>query len=363
MSYSLIDAEYLRLWTSSIFEKAGFLKPNADLAADVLIKADLRGIDSHGVARLGGYLRLIEKQRINPRPEIEVVRQTATTATLDADKAIGLISAPAAMKIAIDKAKEFGSGWVAIKNSNHFGIAAYHAMMALEEDMIGFAVTNASPLVTPALGAERMLGTNPICFAIPAGSEPAFVLDMATSAASNGKLEIAERTGKQIPEGWLTTATGNASQNPSELKNGGMLLTLGSDIAHSSYKGYGLSAVVDIMSGVLSGANFGPWVPPFVAFLNPVENQPGEGIGHFVGAWRVDGFRDVAEFKNSMDLWIQRFRQTKPVKSDQPVQIPGDFEREEEMRRKQSGIPLVKSVYENLQSIALEFNLPLNAAQ
>lgn len=359
MSLTLIDAKVLRIWTCSIFEKAGFSAQDASQAADVLIKADLRGIDSHGVARLGGYLRLIDNHRINPYPQMKILRQTATTATMDADKAIGLISAPAAMKIAIDKAKEFGSGWVAIKNSNHFGIAAYHAMMALEEDMIGFAVTNASPLVTPALGAERMLGTNPICFAIPAGNEPAFVLDMATSAASNGKLEIAERTGKSIPEGWLTSIDGEASQNPSELKNGGMLLTLGSDMTHGSYKGYGLSAVVDLFSGVLSGANFGPWVPPFVSFLNPAEDQPGEGIGHFVGAWRVDGFRDTSEFKNNMDLWIQRFRNTKPLKMDQPVQIPGDFEREEEARRKQSGIPLVKAVYDNLQSIAQQFDLPL----
>jgi LDH2 family malate/lactate/ureidoglycolate dehydrogenase len=359
MSYSLIESEILRNWTRGIFEKAGFSAHDAELAADVLIKADLRGIDSHGVARLGGYLRLIEKNRINTRPQLKIVRQTATTATLDADRAIGLVSAPAAMDIAINKAKEFGSGWVAIKNSNHFGIAAYHAMQALEHDMIGFAVTNASPLVSPALGAERMLGTNPICFAIPAGTEPSFVLDMATSAASNGKLEIAERTGKAIPKGWLMKENGAESENPSELKNGGMLLTLGSDMAHGSYKGYGLSAVVDVLSGVLGGANFGPWVPPFVAFLNPVENQPGEGIGHFVGAWKIDGFREVSEFKNSMDLWIQRFRSTKPLNDQHPVQIPGDFEREEEKRRLKGGIPLVKAVCDNLQSIAQEFNLPL----
>ena len=361
MTEALIDYLSLQKWTESIFEKAGFSHDHAQLAAAVLIKADLRGIDSHGVARLGGYLRLIEKNRINTQPKLQIVRQTATTATFDADKAIGLVSAPAAMKIAIEKAREFGSGWVAIKNSNHFGIAAYHAMLALEEDMIGFAVTNASPLVTPALGAERMLGTNPVCFAIPAGKEPPFVLDMATSAASNGKLEIAERTGKNIPKEWLTGSNGEESQNPSELKAGGMLLTLGSDMAHGSYKGYGLSAVVDILSGVLSGANFGPWVPPFVAFLNPVENQPGEGIGHFVGAWRIDGFRDKTEFKTSMDLWIQRFRATKPLNDDRPVQIPGDYERNEEINRKQTGIPLVKAVYENLQAIAQEFEIPLKS--
>lgn len=353
------NAAQLQEWVQTIFEYHEFNKEHAATAAKVLISADLRGIDSHGVARLSGYLRLIEKKRINPSPNIKVVRETPSTATIDADMSIGLVSAPFAMQLAIEKAKIAGSGWVAIKNSNHFGIAAYHSMMALEHDMIGFALTNASPLVTPALGVERMLGTNPISVSIPAGKEPAFVLDMATSAASNGKLEIAERLNKSIPNGWLIKAQGDTSTDPTELKKGGMVLTLGSDLEHGSYKGYGLSSFVDIFSGVLSGANFGPWVPPFVSFLDPLPNLPGEGIGHFVGAWRIDGFREVSEFKNNMDLWIQRFRQTKPLHHEHPVQIPGDNERKEAQNRLQNGIPLVEKVYDDLHNIALNCQLPL----
>ncbi len=355
----IIDFRQLEKWTTDIFLANGFSPKDAALAAEVLIHADLRGIDSHGVARLIGYLRLIKKGRINPSPEFKIVRETPSTATLDADGGIGLVAAPYAMQLAIEKARNCGTGWVAIQNSNHFGIAGHHALMAAENDMIGFAVTNASPLVTPALGAERMLGTNPICFAIPAGEEPTFVLDMATSAASNGKLEIAERAGKKIPEGWLVQNSGAPSTDPTELKKGGMVLTLGSDMDHGSYKGYGLSAVVDILSGVLSGANFGPWVPPFVAFLEPAANAPGKGIGHFVGAWRVDAFRDTSEFKSNMDLWIRRFRETRPADANHPVKIPGDAERLEYNRRKTAGIPLVEQVVKDLTEIATEFNIPL----
>jgi LDH2 family malate/lactate/ureidoglycolate dehydrogenase len=359
MAGIVIQKEKLQPWVERIFSHYGFSTENARQATDVLVSADLRGIDSHGVARLSGYLRLMEKKRINPAPNMKIVHETPSTATFDADGGIGLVSAPAAMDIAIEKAQNVGSGWVAIQNSNHFGIAAYHAMKALPHDMIGFAVTNASPLVTPALGAERMLGTNPICIAVPALHEPPFVLDMATSAASNGKLEIAERAGKPIPSGWLTKKDGSASQSPAELKNGGMLLTLGSDMEHGSYKGYGLAAAVDILSGVLSGANYGPWVPPFVSFLDPLDNLPGKGIGHFVGAWRIDGFRPAEDFKKHMDQWIQRFRSTIPLETKHPVQIPGDKERDYQNNRIQHGIPLVEKVWEDLQNISAQTGIVL----
>lgn len=349
----------LEAWTKAVFQHYGFSEKHASQAASVLISADLRGIDSHGVARLIGYVRLIEKGRINPNPEMKIIRETPSTATLDADAAVGLVSAPFAMKIAIEKAQNCGSGWVAISNSNHFGIAAYHAMMALQHDMIGFALTNASPLVTPAQGAERMLGTNPICVAVPADKEPPFVLDMATSAASNGKLEIAERLGKKIPEGWVVDKHGNSSNNPSELKNGGMVLTLGSDMDHGSYKGYGLSSFVDIFSGVLSGANYGPWVPPFVSFLDPLPDLPGKGIGHFVGAWRIDGFRDAYEFKQNMDNWIQRFRSSTPKDPGNPVQIPGDNEAQQSVFRANNGIPLVEKVIADLTEIESKTQITL----
>jgi len=349
----------LRQFVEDIFSELGCDEKDCRQAADVLISADLRGIDSHGVARLIGYVRLWKKERINPRPEIRVVHETPGTATIDGDRGLGLVTAPHAMRIAMEKAESCGTGWVAVKNSNHFGIAGYHAMMGLEKDMIGWAFTNASPLVAPTFGRERMLGTNPIAVSIPAGSEPPFVADLATTTAANGKLEILQRKGAQAPLGWIQDKAGRPTNDPHGLKEGGALLPLGGDREHGSHKGYALGAVVDILSAVLSGASYGPWAPPFVSFLPLAEDPVGEGLGHFVGAMRVDAFRPADAFKADMDKWIRRFRETRPIHEEQPVLIPGDPEREFEKERKNSGIPVVDAVYNDLTSLAEEFNIEL----
>jgi LDH2 family malate/lactate/ureidoglycolate dehydrogenase len=348
----VVHEPLLRKFTENIFLAIGCSAEHARLAADVLLLSDLRGIDSHGVARLTGYVRLWEKKRINAQPDIKIVHETATTTTVDGDAGLGLVVAPFAMKIAIEKAEKYGSGWVSIRNSNHFGIAGYHALMAVEKDMIGFAMTNASPLVAPTFANERMLGTNPMCYAFPAGKYPPVIVDMATSAAANGKLEIAQRAGKPVPEGWIQDTKGNFTTDPHALKSGGSLLPLGSDRDHGSHKGFGLSATVDILSAVLSGANYGPWVPPFVAFLEPSANPVGSGIGHFLGAMRVDGFRPVEEFKSHMDNWIERFKAAKPINPDQPVVIPGEPETAAEKERRINGIPLVDAVVKDLNEVA-----------
>ncbi len=353
----LIAEQALRSFTEKIFLSMGCSEKHASQAADVLLLSDLRGIDSHGVARLVGYVRLWEKKRINAKPNITIVHQTPTTATVDGDAGLGLIVAPFAMQLAIEKAETYGSGWVSVRNSNHFGIAGYHALMAVQKDMIGFAMTNASPLVAPTFSNERLLGTNPMCYAFPAGSYPPLIIDMATSAAANGKLEIAQRLGKQVTEGWIQDKEGNYTTDPHALKTGGSLLPLGSDREHGSHKGFGLSATVDILSAVLSGANYGPWVPPFVAFLEPPTDPVGAGIGHFVGAMRVDGFRPVDEFKAHMDNWINRFKSSSTIHPDQKVIIPGEPELEAEIDRKKNGIPLVDAVVKDLNMLAEKFGL------
>lgn len=352
MTFHTFTEDRLRNFTQNVFLRMGCSETDAALAADVLLRSDLRGIDSHGVARLSGYIRLWEKQRINASPNIRVIHETPTTATVDGDAGLGLVVAPFAMKIAMEKAAIYGTGWVAVKNSNHFGIAGYHALMAVEKDMIGISMTNASPLVAPTYANERLLGTNPMCYAFPAGKYPPVIVDMATSAAANGKLEIAQRANSPIPEGWAQDKEGNTSTNPNELKTGGSLLPLGSDKDHGSHKGYGLSATVDILSAVLSGANYGPWVPPFVAFLEPSANPVGEGLGHFFGAMRVDGFRPAEDFKNHLDNWIERFKSAKTVDPNKTVIIPGEPEYAFEQERKVSGIPLIDAVVNDLNELA-----------
>jgi LDH2 family malate/lactate/ureidoglycolate dehydrogenase len=345
--------------TTQVFLAIGCSEAHAASAAEVLVAADLRGIDSHGVARLSGYVRLWEAKRVNARPVVRLVHETPSTGVIDGDEGLGLVVAPIAMKVAIEKARQVGTGWVSVSNSNHFGIAAYHAMMALEEDMIGMVMTNASALVAPTYAKERMLGTNPICVAIPAGSEPAFIADMATTTAANGKLEILQRKDLDTPMGWIQDKEGAQITDAHALKSGGALLPLGSDREHGSHKGYALGAIVDIFSAVLSGANYGPWVPPFPAYVPMPENQPGKGIGHFLGAMRIDAFRKKDDFKKDMDQWIQRFRSATPIDPSQKVLIPGDPEREIEQIRRKEGIPLLTIVWEDIVSVAEKLNIKI----
>jgi L-2-hydroxycarboxylate dehydrogenase (NAD+) len=259
--------------------------------------------------------------------------------------------------LAIEKAKNVGTGWVAVKNSNHYGIAGYHAMMALEADCIGISMTNASPLVAPTYSKERLLGTNPIAVAVPAGDEPPFVADMATTTAANGKLEILQRKNESAPMGWLQDKEGQPTQAAQGIVEGGALLPLGGDREHGSHKGFILGSIVDILSAVLSGANYGPWVPPFVSFLDPDPNPVGEGIGHFFGALRIDAFRPASEFKTHMDIWIKRFRNAETINETNKVIIPGDPERRMDQLRRKEGIPLLDTVVKDLQSLSEQYQV------
>lgn len=349
--------ERLLSFTEKIFQKIGCSESDAITAATALLSADLRGIDSHGVARLIGYVRLWEAKRANTKPDIKIVHETISTAVVDGDSGLGLVVAPYSMQVAIDKAEKAGTGWVSVQNSNHFGIAGYYALKAIERDMIGIVMTNASPLVAPTFSVERLLGTNPICVAFPAGEEPPFVADLATTTAANGKLEILQRKSQQAPSGWIQDKKGNISTNPHELKDGGALLPLGGDREHGSHKGYALGSIVDIFSAVLSGANYGPWVPPFPAFMSMPDEMPGKGIGHFFGAMRIDAFRKSSEFKLHMDQWIRRFRAAKPVHGQERVLIPGDPEREIHAIRIKEGIPLLHAVVEDLQYLSEKFGV------
>jgi len=349
--------DQLYQFTLSVFTAIGCSEKDAILATSVLLSADLRGIDSHGVARLSGYIRLWQAQRINAKPNMRIIHETPSTAVIDGDAGLGLVVAPFAMQVAIDKAKLVGTGWVSVQNSNHFGIAGYHAMMALNEDMIGIAMTNASALVAPTFSIEKMLGTNPIAVAVPAGDEPPFVADFATTTAANGKLEILQRKNGEAPLGWVQDENGNASTDANILKKKGALLPLGSDREHGSHKGYALGSIVDIFSAVLSGAAYGPWAPPFPAYITMPENMPGKGLGHFFGAMRIDAFRPAADFKHHMDQWIRRFRAAEPAEGYDAVLIPGDPEREMEAIRKKEGIPLLDAVVEDLQKTGLIFDI------
>jgi L-2-hydroxycarboxylate dehydrogenase (NAD+) len=356
----IFHIEALREFSTRVFLHLGVPKDDAMQAADVLASADLRGIDSHGVARLHNYFDLLSEGMINPKPRIIAVRSTMSTATVDGDNGLGLVVGPQANRMAMDMAEKAGSGWISVCNTNHFGIAGYYVLQALARDLIGWAMTNTTKLVAPLWGAERMLGTNPIAIAFPGKAEPPIVIDMATCAAAYGKIEMARRRGEPIPSGWAIDSGGEVTTNPDDAINGGALSPLGSDRERGGHKGYGLAVMVDMLCAVLSGANWGPFAPPFALRQEIPKRSVGKGIGHFFGAMRIDGFMDMDSFKRQVDEYIRVFRATKPAPGTSGPLIPGDPEREAEQLRREKGVPLIMPIIEDLRDISRKTGIPFD---
>jgi L-2-hydroxycarboxylate dehydrogenase (NAD+) len=353
----MYKVDYLENFTRTVFEKMGCSSEDAKMATNVFIAAELRGYSSHGMIRIKDYYQLWKADRINVNPNVKIVHESPSTAVVDGDGAIGMIAATRSMQIAIEKAKIAGTGWVSTRGSNHFGIAGYYSMMALEHDMIGICMTIANPLVAPTNSVSRMLGTNPLSFAVPAGKYPPFVADFATTPIARGKLAVAEKKGETVPLGYVQDAKGKPSIEPSILKEGGSMLTLGGNVEQGGHKGYCMSAVVDIFSAVLSGANFGPFCPPSVAYLPLKDEKVGEGTGHFFGAMRVDAFQTPEEFKSRMEKWVETFRSSKPAEGFDRVLIPGDPERENEERISKEGIDVLVPVQKEMKEIAKDLGI------
>ncbi|MEO2008073.1 MAG: Ldh family oxidoreductase [Pirellulaceae bacterium] len=358
MSDKRFSAERLLRFTNAIFVDAGIPDEDASVAAGVLLASDLRGIESHGIARLFHYTEMLHCGRVNPRPDIHIAHETPSTATVEGDNGLGLVVGPRACEIAMDKAELAGSGWIAVRGSNHFGIAGYYVMRALARDMIGWAMTNASPWVAPLWGAERRLGTNPIAIAFPGLKEPPVVIDMATSVVAYGKIEIARRNGESIPPDWAVDELGQPTTDPNEVPGGGALAPLGTDRERGGHKGYCLAAMVDLLTGVLPGANWGPFVPSFWPRNGEPEQRGGQGLGHFFGAMRIDGFGPADEFKSRVDEWIKCMRETKPAAGTDGPLIPGDCERENERERSANGIPLSAAVVATLDELSRKTGVP-----
>jgi L-2-hydroxycarboxylate dehydrogenase (NAD+) len=360
VDFKLFPIEALRQFNMRVFLHLGVPKEDAAQAAEVLAAADLRGIDSHGVARLHTYFDMLTLGRINPKPRIKIIRSTPSTARVDGNNGLGLVVGPQANRIAMDIAEKSGSGWVSVCNTNHFGIAGYYVLQALKRDLIGWAMTNSTKLVAPLWGAERMLGTNPLAIAFPGKEEPPIVIDMATSATAYGKIEIARRRGEPIPEGWAVDRKGRGTTNAIGMIEGGAMLPLGSNRERGGHKGYGLAMMVDILCCMLSGANWGPFAPPFALRQEIPKRSVGKGIGHFFGAMRIEGFIDGDEFKRQVDDYIRVFRATKPAPGTNGPLIPGDPERDAEKVRREQGVPLILPVVEELRDISQKTGIPFD---
>ncbi|MCP4535951.1 MAG: Ldh family oxidoreductase [Chloroflexi bacterium] len=359
----LVQAEPLTDFCVQVFQKLGMPEEDARITTDVLVEANLRGTDSHGVARLRRYVNGIRDGMMIVQPEVKVEVETPVTATVDAGAGLGQPVSYRAMETAIQKAVDYGAGFVTVRNSNHYGIAGYYAMMALEHDCIGMSMTNAAVLAVPTFGRDSMLGTNPIAIAAPANEERPFVMDMATTTVPRGKLEVYNRQEKPLPMGWATDETGTPTDDAGrvldnfiERAGGGLLPLGGAGELLGGHKGYGLMMWVDVFCAILSGASYANMVYPKTPEGKPLPSD----IGHFFGAWRVDAFRPVDEFKAAMDDLQQRIKKTPQAKGASRIYIHGEKEYEEADVRSRDGIPLNPKVAADLKAIGEEVGVEYN---
>ena len=343
---TIIQAKKLEAFVSKAFQTIGVSESDARITAAVMVRADRRGIESHGVARLDRYVDRIRKGLIDPKAKIKLVKETPSTLFFDGRNGLGQVIGNQAMKACITKAKKSGAAWAAVKNSNHYGIAGYYSMMALEHDMIGISLTNSRPLCVPTYSREPVIGTNPISLAAPANKEKSFVLDMATSVVPIGKIEVAKRKETKIPLGWAVDKNGQPTTDPASVLEGGGVMPLGGPAEFSGYKGYGLSVMVDILCGALTGASF------LSLIEKTIGGQPApSNIGHFFGAINIESFRPLPEFKNTMDQFARILKNSTKASGCDRIFIAGEKEFQMEEDRQKNGIPLDKKTVKILQSV------------
>jgi L-2-hydroxycarboxylate dehydrogenase (NAD+) len=357
------NPDVLHGFCARAFQAVGVPAADAALTADVILAASLRGVDSHGIIWLPRYIERIQWGMIRPDAHTRLVHESPTTALMDAGGGLGQPAGYRAMQEAIRKARQYGTGWVTVRNSNHYGIAGYYAMLALKHDMIGLSMTNADPSVLPTFGLARMLGTNPIAVAAPAGRERPFVLDMATSVVAVGKINLARRAGRPIPSGWATDESGAPSTDPDQVmegrtqkRPGGVLPLGGIGEQLGGHKGYGLGLLVEILTGILSGSATADQTYPTRPDGTPLPAD----LGHFFGAIRLDGFGPVQDFKAAMDDLIGRLRNTPRIAGAERIYIAGEKEFEETERRATAGIPLSGALASELRALAEELGVTVD---
>jgi LDH2 family malate/lactate/ureidoglycolate dehydrogenase len=352
--YSRFDATEIKTWTSTVFQKLGAPADDAAMTTDTLIHADLMGIDSHGLNRVTNqnYFGGLQSGAVNAKAVPEIVHEQASTATIDGQNGLGPVASTVAMNLAIAKAKDTGAGFVSIRGSNHYGAASHYSMMALPHNMIGFSMTVGGLGVSVTGGRGRRIGINPISVAAPAGEHLPFVLDIATSVVAAGKLELARMKEVPVPVGWILDKDGESTTDPNEFWKGGAILPLGGALDTGGYKGYGLSVMIDILAGVLSGGGFAGELR---------ESVQSGGTCHFQGALLIDAFGGIATFKAIMDRMITYLKATEPAEGSSGVLIHGERELLAERERMLNGIPYHRDVVDRIGKVASDVGIPLPA--
>jgi LDH2 family malate/lactate/ureidoglycolate dehydrogenase len=341
-----VPIDGLLAFAEALLTKLDVPERDARLTASILLEADLRGFESHGMAHLVDfYVRRLQSGLINARPDISVARQSASAATIEGDRGLGFVVGHEAMSLAIEKARATGSGWVSVANSTHYGAGAYYAMMALEHNMIGFSMTTGGRLMSAPGARGRVMGLNVLAVAAPTGKGYPYVLDMATSVVAHGKIEIARRRGERIPEGWVIDAEGRSPTDPAALGDY-TLLPLGGLPATGAYKGFGLAMMVDILAGALSG------------FGTSAEIDGGRTAAHAFGALRIDAFGPEETYLEKIDAMINAVKRAEPLAGGDEVRIPGELEHKlSEARRRAGAVPLHPAILEGFRAAAEELGV------
>jgi LDH2 family malate/lactate/ureidoglycolate dehydrogenase len=356
--YRLSTESGLKKFVAAILTKSGIAPDDAGIVADVLVASDLRGIESHGVARLESYyVSRLRGGQIEKTPAVKTVRETETSILVDAGNGLGHPVAKRTMDAVIAKAVKSGAAFGAVRNSNHYGIAGYYAMLGLEHDLIGMASTNTVRYGAPTFGKDIMLGTNPLAFAIPAKNEPAFVLDFATTTVPRGKLEVYNRKSKPLNPGWAIDGQGHETTDPQAALKGALLPLGGLGVDNGGHKGFGLGLLVDIFCGVLSGGLFGTDEP------QPSDGPVPGAISHWFAAFRIDGFRDVDAFKTDMDKELRGFKDSAKAPGHDRIYVAGEIEYEKTLEYRKNGIPVHIKVWDGLEKLAAELGVPFDIAR
>lgn len=355
----VFDAERLIAFVAGIFRAVRMPDDLAERNARILVDADVRGIESHGVPRLSAYIRAIDAGQIDVAATPTIEHETAATARVNGHNGFGLANAAWAMELAIAKARQAGVGFVTMHHTNHFGAASYYPAQALPHQLIGIAMTNAGGLVIPTFAREPLIGTNPLAIAIPSGRERPFVLDMACSTVAWGKVEIAQRDEKLMPLGWALDAEGDPTQDPFAAR---YLLPLGSDRATGSHKGFGLAVFVEVLCAPLSGAMIGFDQAAYRSGAGSTQTRP-SNIGQFFGAWDPAAFRPIADYQADVDRLFAGLRAAAPAEGYERVYLPGDPEFAAEEARRRDGIPLHPKVVADLEGLGKRLGVRLDAAR
>ena len=327
-----------------IFLKMGMPADDAELAAEVLVYADIRGIETHGVSNmLRGYVKSFAAGGINPTPKPKIIREMPAAATLDCDGGHGLVVGPLAMNMAIERAKIYGIGTITANNGRHFGAAAYHAALALEHGMIGVAMTTGGMNVLPVDGAKPVMGLNPIAIAVPTRSEAPFIFDASMSSVAGNKIRLAQRLGVDVAAGWIADADGVPIVEERPVPEKYFMLPSGGTRENGAHKGASLGMWVEIMGGLLGATGAGP-------------NRKGPAAHHFI-AYNIEAFTDLESFKDDMDEYMKSIRETPPIPGAERVIYAGMPEQEAEKERRENGIPYHPEVIDWFRGITDELNI------